>query len=245
MSTFRQLVYLVLDEIKTVSDDSMITEEHVIFLANHYRALLLQQKLKQGQLLSQTNSQTICLDLQKAPVVQGAEMCYGEYLKSVQKIPDTISGSVTTASAGNQFFNNITLVSKNRFNYVGYNKYLRNIIYATIGDDDYLYLKSNNPQFMYLNKVQVSGVFEDSEEAAKLSCDINGKQNCEIWDKEFPIESSLFPQLTQLIVRDLLGAAWRASNDINNAQDDLANLIAYIRKNTKNNLQKQMEADNE
>ena len=41
MSTYRELVYLVLDELKLVSDDSTFTEDHVVFLLNRYRTFLL------------------------------------------------------------------------------------------------------------------------------------------------------------------------------------------------------------
>jgi hypothetical protein len=34
MATYREIVYLVLDEIKSSNGDSNITENHVIFLAN-------------------------------------------------------------------------------------------------------------------------------------------------------------------------------------------------------------------
>jgi hypothetical protein len=45
MTSYREIVYLVLDEIKALGGDSTITEEHVIFLANHYRLFLLDQKI--------------------------------------------------------------------------------------------------------------------------------------------------------------------------------------------------------
>lgn len=44
MSTYRQLTYLVLDEIKGVSDDFTYTEDHIIFLLDKYRAFLLKQR---------------------------------------------------------------------------------------------------------------------------------------------------------------------------------------------------------
>ena len=44
MSTYRELVYLVLDELKGTSDDFTYTEDHIIFLLNKYRAFLLKQK---------------------------------------------------------------------------------------------------------------------------------------------------------------------------------------------------------
>jgi len=70
-------------------------------------------------------------------------------------------------------------VSKERFKYVGHNQYLRNIIYCTLGSDNHIYFNSANPQFKYLKKAKVTGVFEDSQKAAELVCDDTGA-NCDI-----------------------------------------------------------------
>ena len=44
MATYRELIYSVLDRIKAISDDSIITEDHVIFTIDKVRAALLYQK---------------------------------------------------------------------------------------------------------------------------------------------------------------------------------------------------------
>ena len=44
MSTFKEIVYMCLDELQLSSDDATFTEEHIIFLANKYRALLLKKQ---------------------------------------------------------------------------------------------------------------------------------------------------------------------------------------------------------
>ena len=44
MSTYKEIVYSVLDEIKSISDDSLFTEDHVIFLAGKLRTFLLKQR---------------------------------------------------------------------------------------------------------------------------------------------------------------------------------------------------------
>jgi hypothetical protein len=60
-------------------------------------------------------------------------------------------------------FNIMTaFVSKDRFKYVGHNKYLKNIIYTTLGPDNHIYLNGSNPQFLYLKKAKVTGIFEDA-----------------------------------------------------------------------------------
>lgn len=240
MTSYREIVYLVLDEIKALGGDSTITEEHVIFLANHYRLFLLDQKIqKQGvSSLSSSNEQTICIDLEKSNAIPGLKYCNGEYLKSIQEIPSTVNNTLNVYPL--DYFNiNIAYVTKDRFKFVGYNKYMQNIIYCTLGADNHLYFKSNNPQYLYMEKAKATGIFEDSEAASELACNSSGTV-CDILDQEFPLESTLIPQLIELTVKELASAAWRQADYINNSKDDLSNLISYMANNTKSDLAKKI-----
>jgi hypothetical protein len=62
----------------------------------------------------------------------------------------------------------ITYIDRNRMRYVGFNKYLSNIIYCSLGPDNYLYFKSCNPQFLYLEKVRMTAMFSDVEDTFGL-----------------------------------------------------------------------------
>ena len=42
--TYREIVYMCLDTLKITSDDSIFNEDHILFLINRYRSILLQQK---------------------------------------------------------------------------------------------------------------------------------------------------------------------------------------------------------
>jgi hypothetical protein len=137
------------------------------------------------------------------------------------------------------FQGNIAYVNNERFKYVGGNKYLKNQIYGTIAPDEYLYLKSNNPQAYYLKKVKVTGIFEDSSKAAALQCSEQG-DSCELLDKEFPIEEALIPSLIELIVKELGGLKYQAADEVNNTKDDLSDIAAYVRRNVKSDLAKQI-----
>lgn len=46
MRTYRELVFAVLDETHTFSDDTPLENEHIISLLQKYRALLFNQKYK-------------------------------------------------------------------------------------------------------------------------------------------------------------------------------------------------------
>lgn len=136
---------------------------------------------------------------------------------------------------------NISYISRERMRYVGNNKYLQNIIYCSLNPDGHLFLKSNNPQFKYLKQVKLSGVFDDAEEAANLSCDNNKEDaSCDILDKDFPLETALVPPLIELIVKELSAAEYKVKDTENNANDDLSDIATFARLNTKNQLQKQM-----
>lgn len=247
MNTYRQMVYIILDMIKSLNGDSTFTEEHVIFLLNNYRKFLIEQKkAKEGeQSLSKENEQTICITLEEADAIPGLEYCNDTYLRSVEEVPEIEEGAGINIQMSNQFDIMTAYVTKNRFKFVGHNKWLRNIIYCTLADDNHLYFKSNNPQYLYMalsdDPVKVSGIFEDSEKAANLACDDNGDgSNCDILDQKFPLEADLVPQCIELVVKELYGAQWRQSDSKNNSNDDLADLINYIRQNTKSELAKKL-----
>ena len=85
--TYREIVYACLDILKLTSDDSLYTEDHIIFLANKARTLLLKQRYSDiKKKIPESNYQTICLDLEKVQNIQDLE-CKGSSLRTVQEIP--------------------------------------------------------------------------------------------------------------------------------------------------------------
>lgn len=236
---------MISDEIKLSSDDSFFTEAHIIFLINKYRALILTKSYKDvKKIISESNYQTIKLDLEIVNTIEN-EPCIGEtYLRSKEEIPVVLPIGSVQVYPINYFSGNIVYTTREKMRYVGFNKYMKNIIYASIGPDMHLYFKSNNPQHKYLEQVKMTGVFEDCVKASDLSCDCKDKEEvCDIYDKTVALEESLVPLVIESVVKELLGAAYRPNDNTNNANDDLSDLVSFIRRNTKNNLQKQIEGE--
>lgn len=223
MSTYRELVYLILDELKGTSDDFTYTEEHVMFLLSTYRAFLLKQRYSDvKKQMPESNYQTICLDLIEVPAICGEPCEGGNYLRSVNRIPFTMQIGAPRVYPIDYYQGDIAFVSRDRMRYVGYNRYLQNIIYCSIAPDGYLYFKSQNPQFLYLEKVKFSAIFQNALEASQLQCpDENGNKICDILDMEFPIEEALVAPLVELIVKELGNAVNNPDDEENNAKDDL------------------------
>ena len=231
MATYKELTYLILDELKFHSDDSSFTEEHVLFLLDKYRALLLAQRYKDiRKEIPESNYQTICLDLEQVNAINGQTCTGADYMKSLQEIPNMMQVGKQKISSLDYFQGNFSYTNNERFKYVGKNKYLKNQIYGTIAPDSHLYLKSSNPQIYYLEKVKVTGIFEDSAKAAQLQCpDANGNKPCDIMNMEFPIEEALIPPMIELIVKELGGQKYQSEDTSNNANDDLSDLASFIR----------------
>ena len=226
MSTYKELTYMVLDELKLYSDDALYTEEHVMFLLGKYRTFLLKQRYSDvKKQIPESNYQTICLDLIEVPAISGEPCEGGSYLRSKEKIPFLMKIGNPRVYPIDYYQGEITYVSRDRMRYVGYNKYLQNIIYASLGPDNYLYFKSFNPQFLYLEKVRITGIFEDTLAASELQCpDESGDTVCDVLDKTFPIEEALIPPLIQLVVEELTKTEYKPEDKENNSDDDLSNV---------------------
>ena len=228
MSTYKELIYMCLDELKLYSDDSSYTEEHIMFLLGKYRTFLIKQRYSDvKKQIPESNYQTICLDLIEVPAISGEPCEGGSYLRSKEKIPFLMKIGNPRVYPIDYYQGEITYVSRDRMRYVGYNKYLQNIIYASLGPDNYLYFKSFNPQFLYLEKIRMTGIFEDTLAASELQCpDENGNIVCDVLDREFPIEAALVPSLIELVVKELLGAEYRPDDKTNDAKDELSEVAS-------------------
>lgn len=243
MTTWKELTYLVLDELKLISDDNHFNEEHVLFLLKKYRALVLKQEYeKKKKELDTTYSDDdytdLCLDLEQVQAIDG-ELCEGgTYLRSTEKIPSPMSGTCPLVYTEDYFQSEITYVSMNRFKYVGNNKWLLNIIYATIGTDNYLYLKSQNPQYSYLDKIKVSVILEDPEEASDLLCCKDDDSSCDFWESKFPLSEALIPQVVNHVMQELSGKVYLPTDKQNNAEDNLAGLAVKTDNSNESNARK-------
>lgn len=215
MSSFRELAYMCLDRLKLSSDDAYFNEEHMMFMLKKYRAVVIRKLIEEHKEDGLT-SQELCIDLEQAYAIDGVP-CEGIYLKSKQKIPIVLTGLCVYPES---YFNTeIAIVSADRMRFVGHNKWLKNIIYATISPDRYLYIKSSNPQFLYLEKVRVEGIFEDPEEAWELQCCQCGS-NCDPWDADFNLAEAYIPTVLDAIVQTFTAHEFEPEDKKNNASDD-------------------------
>lgn len=225
----KEIVYMVLDLAKAyTSDDSFFNEDHTIFLLKKYRSFLIKKEQEKQRastdIASEFEYQQICLDLEKVPAIDGEPCTGGYYLRTTKKIPKILENNQPRVYPIDFYQGiNISYVPRDRMRFVGTNKFLKNIIYVSLGPDLHLYLNSCNPQFLYLRKLRMSAVFEDFDEASDLLCDDDGESRaCDVLDEVFPIRDYLVPTLVELVVKELTGSVYKPEDSRNNASDDLS-----------------------
>ena len=226
MAKYKEIVHMVLDLLKESSDDSFYTEEHVIFLAGRFRSFLLKQRYYSDlkKQIPESNYQTICLDLEQVNAIDCLPCVGGQYLRTVQEIPTLLPFGITRVyTSGSYYKGDIALVSRDRMKYTSYNKWQQNTIYASLDPSQKLYFTSQNPQFLYLKKAMLTGIFEDSEAASELECNADGSKACDILDRDFPIEDALVSPLIELIVNELRPSIYSPEDKQNDADDGLSN----------------------
>lgn len=211
--TYRELVYMCLDEIKLASDDSYITEDHILFLISKYRAFLLRQKYEKTNMpVSESNYQCIS--------VTRNEDIVPEIMSVAKPRVFTITGEKDDTTT-----NFLTYVSPHRYHFVGENRILKPITYCTIDHNKKLQCKNKE-----LTGVNIFAVFED---IVKVS-EFNLVDGADVLDCECPIETDLVSAVQELVVKDALGIAYRPKDNMNNANDDLSSL-GIVSGNPKNN----------
>lgn len=239
MSKVSELVSMVIDLVKIMSDDSTINENHIRYLLGLYRAFLLKQRYEKDprKTIPESNYQIKTLTFSKQDYYHSVDVCSNDcclpddldgccisddvILVSNEELPTIISLGIPRMFTGIGKFNyTFTRVPMSRFEVVGNNKWLSKFVYWTIGPDGKVYIKSGaNRCALNITKASIMAIFEDCSDLED--------------DDNFPIEEALIPNLLELVVKDVLGAVLRPKDRDNNASDDLANIAAYIRQNMK------------
>lgn len=240
--TWREIIYIITDLTKTMSDDNQFNEDHIKFLCGKYRNYIINSQYgSEKKHIPDTNYQTFKIDLER---VQHNDICPNTVLlRSSEPIPFMMPIGEKIIYPSDMFGvrSKLVLVPSNRFQYVDSNKYTKNIIYGTIGPDNYLYLRSCNRNFMFLNSVEIKGLFEDIEKASMLDA---STCRCDIMDTRFPLEDAWVNTLINLVITDLTRGIYTLRDTNNDAFDSSDQLAQAIQRYTTNSFKNMLRNNN-
>ena len=241
MTTYREAIYMCLDLLKGISDDFTYTEEHIAYLLDKCRALLLKQRYGNDprKLVPYSNYQTLSVSIEP---LQAKKM-----LKSSTQTPYMLQlGIPRIISNGNDYYDyNYEFTSRERLPFVGHNKYTKKFIYFAINEENYLITPNkeeywDETSYIGPKSIKLVGIFENPREVTD-EISFGESNDGEDLDRNIPIEESLITTLIEMVVKELASSVFRPTDDQNNNRDDNAALATFLANNTKSSLQKQME----
>ena len=154
--TYREIVYAILDEAKVISDDTLLENEHLIYIANKYRALLFNQKYK-GKKIEIPFAWYQRLNVNFTYPSIGSNIY--KSTKQIPKILDTTNlWQYTFISTKGINTPNLNFINPQRFKICGYNKWTGNELYGTIDLDNYMYLKSKNDKYIDISQKETGTI---------------------------------------------------------------------------------------
>ena len=237
MTTYREAIYMCLDLLKGMSDDFSYTEEHVAYLLDKFRALLLKQRYGSDpkKHVPYSNYQDIGITFN---LIHDSKK---EVVTSTKTIPFTLQLGIPriTVDGENYYSYKCELVSRERFPFVGNNKYTKQFIYFTIDNDGYVLCKTTPEQWYSRDTAgielkpcnfTITAILENPRDL------ITGNY----LDVNIPIEEGLVTTLIEMVVKELAGSMYIPNDDQNNAKDDKADIYSFLAKNIKSDLAKQL-----
>lgn len=222
MATKKEIIYDVLEHLNAYSDDIKFSEEHISFIIDNKRNMLLSQYLSNlKKEIPQEAIQSICLPLEID------KNCFEDIqvLKSKIKIPSTLENTgrnnIIQAYTGSRFFKNLNIVDYSRLPFLASEKYNDNMLYLSIDPKSYLVVYNKKNNHLLLEQLEIEGIFENPEEAYELSCD-SVNNNCDFYDSQYPIKSDLIDIIVNETVKQLLIKYKLPTDNINNGEDILS-----------------------
>ena len=212
--TYREIVYIIQDEMKILSDDSNFETDHFIFLANKYRALLFNQKYK-GKKVEIPFAWYQRLNVAFTTKITGTNV-----YKSTKEIPQILDitdlWKYTFVSEGGMITDCMNFVNPFKFKFTGFNKWISNQKYVTIDLDSYMYVKKSavtTSQTLYYDTILDNPIDADR---------FNETNTLDVLDLEFPCEESLIQPIIDLCLKEISAINGVPRDATNNASDDIS-----------------------
>lgn len=207
MANISQIAYTIADSFGKSNDIMFI--ERIKFSIKYWRAFLIRQDVERN-IKDKNNIQTYCASLESVDLSLCCSVdsgCKGK--KTVLKVPKAISLkahspylSINTPSGQIVSYYNF-----NTLNNIHYKKYTSALPYYDV-INEYIYLYNVG----ILNKIRITGIFENPEELPK--CNVDNNLNC--YDEDnFPISSHMINTIIQGLLSNELRVIGDDDQEIN------------------------------
>lgn len=252
-NTIRHIIYSIRERLNIYMDDSKVSDEYIAYEINDGRNLLLRQYLSNlKKPIPLQALSVICVPFEQDPECLGNVV--GVTLKSKLPIPATLEATgrsnIHKIHVDNKYAKNLNIIDFERLPYLASNEFNHNQIYFCIDEDGYALIYSKNSSIIFLDKLKLSIVAENPEEAWELNCNnenCNPLQegesrlkrecvDCDYMNSKYPIPGELLYPLRDLVTQTILTKYKIPIDNDNNGMDDTLpnNLILdYARRKNR------------
>ena len=248
MTTYKEAIYMCLDLLKGMSDDFTYSEEHIAYLLDKFRALLLNQRYGNNRKkeIPYSNYQTTSIKLELS-TFEGNKYYVCRPIDGTT-IPYTLQIGIPRISVASDSYGDLNLeyVSRERLPFVGNNKFLQNIWYCSLDEQNRLLLKTSSIR-MFEDEInsedntltfRITALFENPRELPnEITFDRDTQEDL---DRNIPIEEGLITTLIELVVKELANSMYTPEDDQNNAKDDKSDMQSFVARNMKSDFAKQL-----
>lgn len=211
--TLDKLIYDVREALNDYTLDSEISNEYIEYLYAIKRSKYLKQSLSRGNTdIDESVQQSYCDELElTSPEICGINLSCDKILKSKKKIPKLLDltgkSALISVKPTNTLKQPFSLIPMSRVPLVEGSP-IKNTVHAFRGPDHHLYLYSKNKDFLHLECVQITGVFDDPMELFEYrnccNCENKISRCFDPMTSEYPLQSHFIDPIRGEIIELLL-----------------------------------------
>lgn len=225
-----KLVYDVREALAQYQDDSLITDDYIIFILNNIRSKIIRNQLNNYQdVISPLMLQSFCLELEEVSAYDcGYDLNCDTIIRTARPVPIPIKHhyglALTTVRTMDRLGKSLRSIEPEAASYF-MNSRFSNSIYYFVGSDLRLYFVSKNTMLKLMDCISITGIFADPLELEDYStccgCDTDVEAKCfNMYESDYPIDPSMVDDLTRLAIEKLLNKLQINTDNSNNATDD-------------------------
>ena len=224
MTTYREAIYMCLDLLKGTSDDFSYTEDHIAYLLDKFRALLLKQRYGNDpkKHIPYSNYQTIEVIFIPDEVKT--------VVRSEDPIPSMLQLGIPRIVTPDEYYYDykFEFTSRERLPFTGNNRFTSMINYCALDEENYVLYRTKPNQWVQSiegyaqlipNKFSIVAVFENPKDLYE-----------DYMDEVLPIEETLITTLIGMVVDSLAKVVTAPSDTINNGTDENASMPTQMNK---------------
>lgn len=221
---YTEVVYSIRERIRQLADDSDVDNREIIFHVNQQRALFYRNQYNQrNRTVDEEIKQLLRFEMAQDSIEECGESknCY--IIKSVKPLPATIElhhrNAIFKITSTSKTAVPFSIVSWNEFPYQGLGKYSQNELFATVGPDNHIYIKSSNKLIKFVESILVTAILENPLDIENYTPCPNGETCFDLDSFEYPIKGYAYAYIQDKVVNIFVNKLQVPQDEENDSED--------------------------